>query len=33
MVMNIEQNTKHVVCATQIDIQVEKNAHTHDTDS
>jgi len=31
--MNIEQNTKHAVRATQVERQVEKKAYTHDTDS
>ena len=33
MVMNIEQNTNHAARVTQIDIQVEKEAYTHDTPS
>ena len=33
VVRNVEQNTKHAACETQIDSQVEKKAHTHDTSS
>jgi len=28
VVMNIEQNTKHIARATQVERQVEKKAHT-----
>ena len=31
--MNIEQNAKHAVHATQIGRQLENTAYTHDTDS
>ena len=33
MVINIDQNRKHAACATQVERQVGKKAHTHDTDS
>jgi len=31
--LNIEQNRKHAARATQVEGQVEKKTHTHDTDS
>jgi len=33
VVLNIEQNRKHAARATQVERQVEKKTHTHDTDS
>jgi len=33
VVRNIEQNTKHAGCATQVELRVDKKAYTHDTDS
>jgi len=33
VVINIDQNTKHTARATQVERQVGKKAHTHDSDS
>jgi len=33
VVMNVEQNTKHSERKTQTERQLEKKAHTHDTES
>jgi len=33
MLMNVEQNTKHVARETQIERQVQKKTYTQDTDS
>ena len=33
VVINIDQNRKHAACATQVESQLGKKSHTHDTDS